>query len=381
MLSEYIRKKFITLYNTNPLLVRSPGRINLSGNLSGDHQGLVLSAAIDKEIICAISPNYSDTCQVHAYNLRDTESFNVAKFNKSDKQWMNLIHGMVAQYQKRKLEIKGFDCVFGGDIPVGAGLASSSAISCAFAYSFNLLFEHRLSKAEIIDITQSAKKQYEGLDHGIMDSAVSVYGKTNQVIRIDSTNMDLEYINFPFQEYRLILCDSGVRNEGANAAQRILRNECLKVTDSLKMHYKSIQSLRDVSLDQLIKHKAEFDPIVYRQYKFLVEENARVLACCEMLKRDDMTGFGQNMFTSHEDLREAFEMSCREVNFLVKKAQLSGLSIGSKMLSIGLGSTINVVKVENVEAFIKFVGETFSTEYDRQLKTYMLKIENGTSKL
>ena len=327
MLSENIRKKFITLYNTNPLLVRSPGRINLIGDHIGDHQGYVLSASIDKEIICAISANYSDTCQVHAYNLRDTESFNVTKFKKSDKRWMNLVLGVVEQFQKRKLEIKGFDCVFGGDIPIGAGLASSSAIASAFAYSFNLLFEHGLSKSEIVNITQLAKREYLGLHQGITDPFVTVFGKVNQVIRLDSASMDFEYINFPFQEYRLILCDTEVKNADAISIQSVRRKEYSKVTDVLKKHYKSIQSLRDVSLDQLSKHEVEFDPAVYKRYKFLVEENARVLECSEMLKNDNMTGFGRNMYKSHDSLREDYETSCRELDYLKEKLQSSGMAL------------------------------------------------------
>lgn len=380
MLSEYIRKKFINLFNTNPLLVRSPGRINLFGDLSSDQHGFLITAAIDKEIFCAISPNYSDICQVHAYNFRDTEVFHIGKFKKSEKHWMNLIHSVVDQFQKRKLEIKGFDCVFGGDIPVGAGLDASAAISNAFTYSLNLLYEHKLSKPEIVAISQSAKKDYMGQDYGIMDPLAGVFGKTNQVILLEGNNMGFEYFSFPFQEYRLVLCDTGVRNDDALTARVDHNSENIKVTYILKKQDKSIQSLRDVSLEQLSRHEAEFDPELYRRYKFLVEENTRITECCEMLKRDDLPGFGQNMYKSHEGLRLAYKMSCKEVDFLEEKIRTSGLCIGSKLMGFS-GSIISIVRVEKVDAFIKFASEAFNAEYDRQLKTYTLKIENGTSKL
>ncbi len=380
MLSENVRKKFISLYNTNPLMVRSPGRINLMGDLTGDQEGYVISAAIDKEIICAISANYSDTCQVHAYNFRDTEVFHVGKFRKSEKHWMNLIHGVVEQFQNRKLEIKGFDCVFGGDIPIGAGLASSAAITCAFAHGLSVLFEHGLSKPEIVNIARSAKKEYEGTDSGIMDQFASVFGKANQVIRLDSSTMDHEYLNFPFQEYRLILCDTGVKNADTIAAQVVRHQEVDRGTAILKKHFKSIESLRDVSLEMLSKHEAEFDPAVYKRYKFLVEENTRVLECCEMLKNADMTGFGWNMYKSHDSLREDYEMNCKELDYLKEKVQTSGMAIGSRMMGIG-GSIINIVQVEKVDAFMKFVEEVYNTQYSRQLKTHTLKIASGTGKI
>ncbi|MDZ7605039.1 MAG: galactokinase [Cyclobacteriaceae bacterium] len=362
--------------------MRSPGRVNLIGDLTGDTKGFVLSAAIDKEIICAISANYSDTCQVHAYNLRDTESFNVTKFKKSDKRWMNLVLGVVEQFQKRKLEVKGFDCVFGGDIPIGAGLASSAAISCAFAHGLSLLFEHGLSRPEVVNIARSAIKDYESIDSGIMDQFASVFGKANQVFTLNGITMEHEYFNFPFQEYRLILCDTGVKNADTITAQADRRQEIETGTALLKKHLKSIQSLRDVSLDLLSKHEAEFDPVIYRRCRIVLEENSRVLDCCEMLKKDDMPGFGQNMYKSHDSLRVDYEMSCKKLDYLKEKVQTSGMAIGSRMMVKGFGgSAINIVQVEKVDAFIKFVEEVYSAEYGRQLKTYPLKIANGTGKI
>jgi galactokinase len=133
-------------------------------------------------------------------------------------------------------------------------------------------------------------------------------------------------------------------------------------------------------LEQLSKHIAEFDPDVYVRCKFLVEENTRISECCEMLKQNDMTGFGQNMYKSHEGLRLAYDMNCREVNFLMEKIRISGLSIGSKLMAYR-GSIISIVNVEKVDAFIKLAGEAFTAEYGHQLKTYTLKIDNGTGKL
>jgi galactokinase len=111
-----------------------------------------------------------------------------------------------------------------------------------------------------------------------------------------------------------------------------------------------------------------------------VEENTRVLECCEMLKNNDMTGFGWNMYKSHDSLREDYEMNCKELDYLKEKVQTSGMAIGSRMMGIG-GSIINIVQVEKVDAFMKFVEEVYNTQYSRQLKTHTLKIASGTGKI
>ena len=155
-----------------------------------------------------------------------------------------------------------------------------------------------------------------------------------------------------------------------------------KGTAILKKHYKSIESLRDVSMDQLKQHEAEFDQAIYKRSKFVVEENSRVLDCCEMLKQGDMTGFGLNMYRSQEGLVENSEESRTELDFLIKKVKSSGLTIGSRRMTSGFGgSAISLVKIENVDPFIKYAQDVYNAEFGLPLKIYPLKIENGTAKL
>jgi len=382
MFSELIRKKFISLFNTNPLIVRSPGCVNLIGDFSGDYIGNVLSLAIDKDVICAISPNYSDNCQVHAYNFKDSESFDIRKYKKTGKNWLDNILGVVAQFQKANLELEGFDCVFGSDIPVGAGICTSAALESAFAYSFNLLFEHNLTKTEIVKISQAAEGPAAGLKCKVTEHFTSVFGKTNYLLRVDGSTLDYEYLAFPMHEYRLVLChpDLPLTVVTSNDAVRRLAYE--KGLAILKKHNKSMHSLHDIAPEQLAAHRSEFDPAVYKQCEFVVDENARLIECCEMMKRQDIDGFGRNMFNSHNGLNEVCEVSCRELDFLTKQAQSSGLATGSRMIGGASGSgSINIVKLENVDAFIKFISESYTTEFGLPLKTTMVKIENGTGKL
>jgi galactokinase len=382
MLLEEIKKKFISEFNKTPLIVRSPGRVNIIGEHTDYNEGFVLPAAIDKEIVCAISANYTDTCKLISYDMNDSFEFDITNIEKSDKGWPNYILGVVTEFQKKGLEIKGFDCIFGGDIPLGAGLSSSAALECAFAFSFNTMFEHQLSKIELVKIAQSAENNFVGVKCGIMDQFVSVHGKPDKVIHLDCKTLDFEYYDLELNEYRIILCDTQVKHSLGDSEYNTRRHECETGVGILREHYPDIHSLRDVDMSQLLKYRSEFDPVVFKRCKYVIEENERVLDCCMKLVEGNVEAFGQNMFKTHEGLSKEYEVSCKELDFLVDAAKASNMVIGARMMGGGFGGcTINLVKIEYIDKFIKEMTEKYYSELGLELKTYIVKISNGTSKV
>ena len=382
MLSEEIAQKFKTVFSKTPLMVRSPGRINLIGEHTDYNNGFVLPAAIDKEITCAISVNYKNTCRVISHDLDEEYDFDLHDLKKSDLGWPNYIMGVVEQFQKRGLDIKGFDCVFGGDIPLGAGLSSSAALECAFAFSFNTLFDFGLEKFELVKLAQKAENEFVGVQCGIMDQFASVFGKSDKVMRLDCQSLDFEYFDFDLTEYRVVLCDSQVKHSLASSEYNTRRKECETGVAILEKHYPEVKSLRDVKLEQLEAHKAEFNPVVYQRCTYVVEENDRVLDSCQKLNNGDLPGFGQNMFKSHDGLSRKYEVSCKELDFLVEKAKATGEIIGARMMGGGFGGcTINLVKIDRIDHFISAMTEAYKKELDLELKCYVVKIENGTGKI
>lgn len=382
MLSEKIRKKFISTFNKQPLLVRSPGRINLIGEHTDYNEGFVMPAAIDKEIVCAISANYNNTCKVIAYDLDESHEFDIDKFKKSKKAWPNYILGVVEQFQQRGLNIKGFDCVFGGNIPLGAGLSSSAAMECAFAYSFNLLYDHHLSNLELVKLSQAAENEFVGVKCGIMDQFASIHGKSNKIFRLDCKTLEYKYFDFILNEYRLVLCDTQVKHSLASSEYNTRRKECEEGVEILQKHDENIHSLRDVTTDQLKQHESEFNPTAFKRCKYVVEENERVLDCCDLLKNGDLIGFGKNMNKTHKGLSKDYEVSCKELDFLFDKALASKMVIGSRMMGGGFGGcTINIVKIDKLDEFITYMTNAYKDELGLNLETYIVSIENGTSKL
>ncbi len=376
MLSEKIRQKFEALFGKKPLLVRSPGRINMIGEHTDYNEGFVMPAAIDKEIICAISPNYNNKCTLLAYDLDDVFEFDITNFEKSKKGWPNYILGVVEQFQKRGLEIRGFDCVFGGNIPLGAGLSSSAALECAFAYSFNHMFDCGLSKLKIVELSQTAENEFVGVKCGIMDQFASMHGKQDKVFRLDCKTLEYEYYDMALDDYRLVLCDTGVKHSLASSEYNTRRQECETGVAILQQYHPEIKSLRDASLELLQQYRDEFDDNVYRRCKYVIGENNRVLECCEMLKEGDLEGFGKNMYKTHEGLSRDYEVSCEELDFLYEKAKNSDMVIGARMMGGGFGGcTLNIVKIEHLDEFIRHMTKAYKEEMGLELKTYIVKIE------
>jgi len=382
MHSEDIIKRFKSHFDKSPLAVRSPGRVNLIGEHTDYNLGFVMPAAIDKQIICALAPNYGDRVRLVSHDLNESFEFDVDHFNPSDKGWPNYIMGVVDQYRKKGLNIKGFDCVFGGDIPLGAGLSSSAALECAFAYALNSIFDHRLPKLELVKLAQLAENEFVGVQCGIMDQFASIYGKTDKALKLDCRSLEFEYFNLEMDHYRIVLCDTQVKHSLASSEYNTRRKECETGVAILQEFYPGVKSLRDTTLEQLSEHQNIFDPIIYRRCRFVVEENNRVLDAGRKLTEGNIEDFGKDMYASHKGLSEDYEVSCRELDFLFEHARQHAAVIGARMMGGGFGGcTINLVKIDQLGEFTASIADAYGKTFGVNLKSYVVKIGNGTGKI
>ena len=310
-----IEAKFRELFASSPTMFSSPGRINLIGEHTDYNDGLVLPAAIDKEMALAISVKKDGPCIVYSYDYEHQISFNLENFSANSTPWLNYILGVVAQIQKKGMSIRPFDCVFGGNIPLGAGLSSSAALECVFIYALNELNSLGLDKLEMVKMAQKAEHEYAGVNCGIMDQFASMFGEKDHVIQLDCRS--LEYRSFPFvlDDYDVVLCDTNVKHSLASSEYNLRRQECERGVAMLQKYQPDIKSLRDVSIELLEAHKNEIDEVSYRRCRYVIEEIQRVKDSCLMLENGDMDTFGKNMFATHEGLSKEYEVSCDELDF------------------------------------------------------------------
>ncbi|OON65606.1 galactokinase [Hymenobacter sp. CRA2] len=365
---------------TAPLLVRAPGRVNLIGEHTDYNLGFVLPAAIDKEIYFAVGLNSGSEIRLVSHDLNDCCTVAIEQLHRTDTQWANYLLGVAAQLQKRGIVLAGFDCVFGGNIPVGAGMSSSAAVECGLAFALDKLLGTNIDKMTLAHVAQKAEHEYAGVMCGLMDQFASLFGRPSEVVRLDCRSLEYEYFPFDTQASRIVLCNSGVKHSLADSEYNKRRQECERGVHILQQHYPQVKSLRDATLEQIEAHRGEFDDITYRRCRYVVEENQRVLKACDDLARHDLAAFGQEMYASHAGLRDDYEVSCEELDALVEAAQQVPGVFGARMMGGGFGGcTINLVAPDQVDNFIRQVGAAYQQRFGRELETYQTSIVNGVS--
>ncbi|MHB8931491.1 MAG: galactokinase [Melioribacteraceae bacterium] len=376
---ENIEKKFLEIFNEKPLLVRSPGRVNLIGEHTDYNNGFVLPAAIDKAIYFAVSPREDRECKLYSFDLNDDITFNLDKLEFSKKGWPNYLMGMVDQLIKTGHVLKGFNCVFGGDIPIGAGLSSSAALEAGLGFSLNHIFNLGIDKLTLVKLAQKAENEFVGVNCGIMDQYINIFGKNGHVLRIDCQSLDYEYFPFEFDNISVVLFDTCVSHSLASSEYNQRRKECNLGVDLIKKDYPTIKSLRDVSTALLSSYQDKMDPIVYKRCKYAVEENDRVLKACECLNDGNLKAFGDLMYQTHFGLSNDYEVSCPELDFLVELIKNNNAVYGSRMMGGGFGGcTINLIENDSIADVKEFVTKSYKEKFGKEPKTYITKISNGT---
>jgi galactokinase len=374
-----IVNKFVELYKKEPLLVSSPGRVNLIGEHTDYNEGFVLPAAIDKKVVVALEKNSGSQCRFYACDVEESFHTNIHDLKKSDLRWPDYLSGVVDQLLINGHKISGFDVAFEGNIPLGAGMSSSAALECALIFGLNELFGLGLDRFEMVKLAQKAENEFVGVKCGIMDQFASMFGKKDHVVRLDCRSLGYDYFHFDMSNYLIVLCDTNVKHSLASSEYNTRRRECEKGVEILKKHNPDIQSLRDVTLEMIDRYKNEFDPVVFRRCRYVIEENNRVLQACDDLLRGDLHLFGEKMYLSHAGLRDDYEVSCKELDFLVDLTVDDPKVLGSRMMGGGFGGcTINLVEKDHIDEFIGKMSRAYQQGMNLELKVYVADISEGS---
>ncbi|RJP63181.1 MAG: galactokinase [Ignavibacteriales bacterium] len=379
---ENIEYKFLKLFGKKPLIVRSPGRVNLIGEHTDYNEGFVLPAAIDKAIIFAVAPRPDNLCKIHSEDLNADYEFDVTNFSKATHSWPNYLLGVVHQLKKNGYNFSGFECVFGGDIPIGAGLSSSAAIEAGLGFALSKMFDLNVPSIDIVKMAQLAEHEFAGVRCGIMDQFINIFGKKDKVLKLDCRSLDYEYFPFEMKDIKIVLFDTHVKHSLASGEYNIRRGQCEEGVKLIQKHDSSVKSLRDVPLQLLLEHKNEFEPTVFKRCHYVIKENERLLNGCEDLKKNDFDAFGKLMYQSHAGLRDEYEVSCKELDVLVDIVSGKSDVLGARMMGGGFGGcTINLVKQNSVENIVAEVKEEYKKKVQQEVKVYVTSIMGGTEVL
>ena len=373
-----VSEKFAEVYGEGATLFASPGRINLIGEHTDYNGGFVFPGAVDKGIIAAIRLNGTDKVRAFALDLNESAEFGLNEEDKPAQSWACYIFGVCREIQKRGGVIGGFDTVFAGDVPLGAGMSSSAALESTFAFALNTLYNLGIEKFELARIGQSTEHNYCGVKCGIMDQFASVHGKAGYLMRLDCRSMEFSY--FPFDPtkhgYRLMLVNSCVKHELVGSPYNDRRASCERVAAVLGQEF-----LRGATMEQLEAIKDQISEEDYLRARYVIGEEQRVLDVCEALERDDYKTVGERMYQTHWGMSRDYEVSCDELDFLVTVAEQCGVT-GSRIMGGGFGGcTINLVKEELYDNFVKTVTEQFEAKYGHKPEVYPVVISDGSRSL
>lgn len=372
-LKEKISKRFQSLFGEPGTFYASAGRINLIGEHTDYNGGFVFPGAIDKVIMAEIKPNGTDKVNVYSVDIDESAEFGLNEEDAPSQSWARYIFGVCREILKRGGIVKGFDAVFAGNVPLGAGLSSSAALESCFAFALNDLFnDNQIDKFELARIGQSTEHNYCGVNCGIMDQFASVMGQKGKLMRLDCRSMEFEYYPFNPEGYELILVDSRVKHELADSPYNKRRQSCERVAKRL-----GLETLRDADMEMLESILTDITAEDYFRAKFVIEEKDRVLAVCDALNRGDYETVGQKMYETHRGLSKDYAVSCEELDFLNDIAKECGVT-GSRIMGGGFGGcTINLVKKDLRERFIETAKTKFSEKYGHEPKVYPVVISDG----
>jgi galactokinase len=370
---------FTARFGLNPAFtVHAPGRINIIGEHVDYNDGFVLPAAIDMIICFAFHPNDTGICRIVAMDLE--EEFLIdpsAEISQDEMAWTNYLRGVLVLLQQKNMDIRGFDCVFGSNIPVGAGLSSSAALECGFLAGIDALFQLHLPPVEIALMGQQAE-HWTGVNCGIMDQFASVLGKEDQVVKIDCRSLEYAYHVADLQDCSLVLFDSAVKHSLASTAYNQRRTECEEGLKMIRKHYPDITSFRDCNPHHIEALKHVLSPTVYKRCSFVVNEIARVEKACDALETGNMVLLGRLMHETHIGLSKEYEVSCPEIDFLVDLAMEEAFVLGARMMGGGFGGcTINLVRNGFQDILEQKLTTAYRKKFGLELKSYAVRISDG----
>lgn len=382
-MEKKIRNKFQELFNCEGSVYASPGRINLIGEHTDYNGGFVFPGAIDKGMIAEIKLNGTDKVRAFSVDLNDYAEFGLNEDDAPKASWARYIFGVCREIIKRGGKISGFDTVFAGDVPLGAGMSSSAALESTYAFALNDLFSLNIDKFELAKIGQSTEHNYVGVNCGIMDQFASVFGKAGSLIRLDCRSLEYKY--FPFNPeaagYKLVLLDSVVKHELASSAYNKRRQSCEHVVAAIKKRHPEVEFLRDATMEMLAEVKAEVSEEDYMRAEYVIEEVQRVLDVCDALEKGDYETVGEKMYGTHYGMSKLYEVSCEELDFLNDIAKECGVT-GSRVMGGGFGGcTINLVKNDKYDAFIEKAFSAYKEKFGHEPKLYNVVISDGARKL
>lgn len=365
----------------NAFTIRAPSRVNLIGEHIDYNDGFVLPMAISLQTVLRIRPREDRIVKLFAREFNETVEFSLDSIEKQS-SWIDYVQGVARELAGASVPLHGFEGVIESTVPIASGLSSSAAIEVAACLAFTHLAQQPMSATDVALLCQRAENKFIGVNSGIMDQMAVAACKQDHALLIDCRSLELEHVPFELHEYSCIVTDSGAPRELASSAYNERRAQCEEGLTILQTKLPTVQSLRDVSLDDFHTHAALLPHVVRKRVEHVVNEIARAQEAVASLKNDDLISFGARMNESDYSLRDLYEVTSPELDWLTDWARSQEGTIGSRMTGAGFGGcTVSLVAKNKVDEFMQRLPQEYKTAMGREARCWVCKAAQGAEVL
>ena len=393
-----ITERFEETFGSPPTFIASaPGRVNLIGEHTDYNDGYVFPVAIDKYINIAARERSDRRIVLHALDVNESWDFSLDALTPIPRQtpaWSRYLIGVASLLQASAKKVAGIDAVITGDVPIGAGLSSSAALSVAATLAFLTAGSEaevplsKKDKTELAALCQRVEHEFAGVKCGIMDQTISLLGQENCGLFLDCRSLASEHIPLNLSDHAIAICNTKVKRELATSEYNKRRAECEKGVEILSQRLPGITALRDVTLADFKKHEEELPALTQKRCRYVIEENTRVVEAVSALKSrgeatssqpdESLIAFGHLMNASHNGLRDDYQVSCTELDLLTDIARdITGV-VGSRMTGAGFGGcTVSIVHNDALETFQTHITTEYHEKTGIEPDIYLCRVSGG----
>ncbi len=356
----------------------APGRVNLIGDHTDYNGGLVFPAALNMGTYLTVK-QYDDANLCCFISENDSTEFLILKEELSQKRnsWVDYPLGVVKEFTDRGFPVSGLQFHYRGDLPIGAALSSSASIEMVTAVALNALNGSPFTMLELVQMAQHAENDFVGMNCGIMDQFASGFGKKDCAIALDCNTLEYEHVPLEMRGLKFVIANTNKKRGLVDSAYNQRRSECQQALGIIRAHL-PVDCLCQLTMDQFNTVAPYLTGNVLRRARHAVRENENVREAVTALKTGDMARFGQLMNASHASLRDDYEVTCPELDFLAERAQQFPGVLGSRMTGAGFGGcTVTLIAENQVNAFIESLGSAYEERFGLRADFYVAEIGDG----
>jgi galactokinase len=378
---ENVKNEFLKRYGEGSDIRAffTPGRVNIIGEHIDYNGGFVFPCALDFGTYAVVRKRNDRKARFATMNfdLEVTVDLDNIVYDEAH-DWVNYPKGVIKMYEEIGPKVPGFDVLYYGDIPNGSGLSSSASLEVLTATLINVLAGGDIAPIQLVQLSQKAENEFVGVNCGIMDQFAVGMGKEDHAILLDCNTLEYQYVPFKLDGVKIVIANTKMRRGLADSKYNERRSECEEalhdLQDVLKIDY--LCDMDEATFDQHAEHIN--NPIARNRAQHAVYENQRVLKCVDALKKGDLETVGNLLYASHDSLRDLYEVTGKELDIMVEEAKKISGVLGSRMTGAGFGGcTVSLVEDEQVDTFIKNVGENYQKRTNLEPEFYVANVGQG----